>query len=134
MKMFESKSLILTVILTNKLSLHPGSFSKSMVISYMQKLDDSPMFCDTRVTQNNTEMVVITDVKNFQQQSIQSNRLVIITAHISALIFSIFLLLLSFFMIKATNSFIGSVIVICSWLLFLLLMNISFKKNNITRL
>ena len=66
--------------------------------------------------------------KDLQQQSIQNNKSVRITAHISALIFSIFLLFLSLFMIIFTNSFIGPVIVICSWLAFLLLMNVGLKK------
>lgn len=74
--MIDNKSLIVTVILTKNLSQHSGSFSKSKVTKYVENLNNSPMFCDTRVTPKNTEIVLLTDVKNLNNKSFQNVNIV----------------------------------------------------------
>lgn len=59
--MINSKIIIITAIITGKLSEHKGSFSHKKIISYAEQLDSSPMFCDVKTTYNNTQIVILTD-------------------------------------------------------------------------
>jgi len=61
--------------------------------------------------------------RELQKELIQNNKLTVRVAHISALTFSLFLLLLSFFILLFTKSYVGPAIVVGSWLVFLYIMN-----------
>ena len=61
MEAYVGKALILTTILTRSRTNHSGSFNKRSGLRYLRNLDDSPMFCDARVTDENTELIALTD-------------------------------------------------------------------------
>ena len=61
MEPYAGKALVITTILTRALTNHTGSFRSRSGLHYLRTLDDSPLFCDARVTADNTELIALID-------------------------------------------------------------------------
>ena len=86
MAVYGGRALIMTAILTQQESTHSGSFSKRRSIQYIEKLNNSPLFCDVKVTAQNTELIVLTDDALLRQKDFDRVKIVFLRLQTTSII------------------------------------------------
>ena len=74
----DGKLLLVTSILVHHPSRHFGSFAAHRAHGYVTRLADAPLFCDQRVTADNTRIVVLTDDRQLANASYRHTEFVLV--------------------------------------------------------
>lgn len=78
MRAFEGRVLLITSIFIHNPSRHAGSFDVRKSNGYITHLEDSPLFCDRRVTSDNTRTVVLTDDVRLTHHPVKRTKMVLV--------------------------------------------------------